>query len=203
MRIKGSTVRGITVADTTRTILEQNIDQRIQRMAEKLQNSQDSTRRKELRGEVNMFFSFKESLNEKLLELQDANDVLSTNFKKLKLFKRDKAELRKDILTLQNNRQGVALDHDDVQAEYETDKARVETRNKLSEDMFSIEAAIQNGREKARREGREHEGPELPVSMVISMVGRDVGSSGGSLLSNIKVFNGALERAAGWLEGRA
>lgn len=203
MRIKGSTVRGITVADTTRTILDENIDLRLHRMADKMQTSQDSARRKELRGELNLTLSFKESLNEKLLDLQDANDVLSTNFKKMKLFKRDNSQLRKDILTLQNNIQGVALDHDDVQAEYETDKARVEARNKLSEDMFSIEAAIQNGRKKARREGRENEGPQLPISMLIGMVGRDVGSSGGGLLSNMKVFNGALERAAGWLEGRA
>ncbi|KAF1913767.1 hypothetical protein BDU57DRAFT_589360 [Ampelomyces quisqualis] len=203
MRIKGSTVRGITVADTTRTILEETINHRLQRMAEKMQTSQDSARRKELRGELNMSLSFKESLNEKLLDLQDANDVLSSNFNKMKLFKRDNAELRKDILTLQNNRQGVALEHDDVQAEYETEKARVDARNKLSADMFSIEAAIQNGRKKARREGREDEGPQVPISMLIGMVGRDVGSSGGGLLSNIKVFNGALERAAGWLEGRA
>jgi hypothetical protein len=203
MRIKGSTVRGITVADTTRTILEETIDHRLNRMAEKMQTSTDSARRKELRGELNMSLSFKESLNEKLLDLQDANDVLSTNFKKMKLFKRDNAELRKDILSIQNNRQEVALEHDDVQAQYEAEKAKAEARNKLSEDMFSIEAAIQQGRKKARKEGREHEGPDIPLSMLVGMVGEDVGSSGGGLLSNVKFFNSALERAAGWLEGRA
>jgi hypothetical protein len=203
MRIRGSTVRGITVADTTRTILEETIDHRLNRMAEKLQTSKDSARRKELRGELNMSLSFKESLNEKLLDLQDANDVLSTNFKKMKLFKRDNAELRKDILALQNNRQEVALEHDDVQAQYDADKVKVDTRNKLSEDMFSIEAAIQNGRKKAQEERRENEGPVIPLSMLLGMVGEDVGSSGGGLLSNVKFFNSALERAAGWLEGRA
>jgi hypothetical protein len=203
MRIKGSTVRGITVADTTRTILEETIDHSLGRMAEKLQTSQDSTRRKELRSMLNMSLSFKESLNEKLLDLQDANDVLSTNFKKMKLFKRDNAELRKDILRLQNNRQDVALEQDDVIADHDAEKARADARNKLSEDMFSIEAAIQTGRKKARAEGRENEGPQLPLSMMLGMVGQDVGSYGGGLLSNVKIFNGALERAAGWLEGRA
>jgi hypothetical protein len=203
MRIKGSTVRGITVADTTRTILEETIDHSLGRMAEKLQTSQDSTRRKELRSMLNMSLSFKESLNEKLLDLQDANDVLSTNFKKMKLFKRDNAELRKDILRLQNNRQEIALEQDDVIADHDAEKARADARNKLSEDMFSIEAAIQNGRKKARAEGRENEGPQLPLSMMLGMVGQDVGSSGGGLLSNVKIFSGALERAAGWLEGRA
>jgi hypothetical protein len=203
MRIKGSTVRGITVADTTRTILEETIDHSLGRMAEKLQTSQDSTRRKELRSMLNMSLSFKESLNEKLLDLQDANDVLSTNFKKMKLFKRDNAELRKDILRLQNNRQDVALEQDDVIADHDAEKARADARNKLSEDMFSIEAAIQSGRKKARAEGRENEGPQVPLSMMLGMVGQDVGSYGGGLLSNVKIFNGALERAAGWLEGRA
>jgi hypothetical protein len=203
MRIKGSTVRGITVADTTRTILEETIDHRLNRMAEKMQTSTDSARRKELRGELNMSLSFKESLNEKLLDLQDANDVLSTNFKKMKLFKRDNADLRKDILSIQNNRQEVALEHDDVQAQYDAEKAKAEARNKLSEDMFNIEAAIQQGRKKARKEGRENEGPEIPLSMLLGMVGEDVGSSGGGLLSNVKFFNSALERAAAWLEGRA
>jgi hypothetical protein len=203
MRIKGSTVRGITVADTTRTILEETIDHRLTRMAEKMQTSQDSARRKELRSEINMTLSFKESLNEKLLDLQDANDVLSINFRKMKLFKRDNAGLRKDILALQNNRQEVALEHDDVQAEYDIEKAKIDARNKLSEDLYSIEAAIQNGRKKARKERREDEGPEIPLSMLLGMVGGDVGSLGGGLLKNVKIFNSALESAASWLEGRA
>lgn len=203
MRIKGSTVRGITVADTTRTILEETIDHRLNRMATRMQTSKDSTQRKELRSEINMSLSFKESLNEKLLDLQDANDVLSTNFKKMKLFKRDNAELRKDILALQNKRQEIALEHDDVQAEFDAEKAKVDAANQLSEDMFAIEAAIKNGRKKARREGRETEGPAVPLGMLLGMVGENVGSFGGGLLSNIQNFNGALERAAGWLEGRA
>ncbi|KAJ4373941.1 hypothetical protein N0V83_002680 [Neocucurbitaria cava] len=203
MRIKGSTVRGITVADTTRTILEETIDHRLNRIAEKMQTSSDSAQRKDMRSEINLSLSFKESLNEKLLDLQDANDVLSINFKKLKLFKGDNAELRKEILTLQNNRQEIALEHDDIQAEFEAEKARVEERNMLSANMFDIEAAIHNGREKARKEGREDEGPEIQLSMLLETVGRGVGSSGGGLLGNVKGFNGLLERAAGWLEGRA
>jgi hypothetical protein len=202
MRIKGSAVRGITVADTTRTILEETIDHRLNRMAEELQISQDSDRRKELRSEINLSISFKESLNEKLLDLQDANDVLSTNFKKTKLFRRDNADLRKEILGLQNSRQEIAVEQDDVQAEYDAEKAKVEARNTLSDNMFEIEAAIQSGRDKARKEGRENEGPEIPLRMLLETVGKDVGSRGGGLLANVKGFNGLLERAAGWLEGR-
>ncbi len=203
MRMKGYGVRGVTIADTTRTILEEAIDHRLSKMLEKMQTSQDSMRRKELRGEVNLTLSFKESLVEKLLDLQDANDVLTTNMKKLKIFKRDNAELRKDILALQNNRQEIALEHDDVQAEFEMEKNTVEARNTLSANMFDIEAAIENGRKKAQQERREDEGPDVPLSTLLDTVSRDVGSLGGGLLANVKSFNSLLERAAGWLEGRA
>lgn len=203
MRIKGSTVRGITVADTARTILEKTIDQRIQRMAEKQHTSQDAAHRKELRGGINLALSFKESLEEKLLDLQDANDVLSINFKKLKVFKRDNAGLRRDILALQNGRQEVALEQDDVQADYDAEKSRIDVKNTVSSNMFDIEAAIQQGRERARRLGREDEGPHVPLPLVIEDVSRAVGSSNGGLLSSMKGFNALLEKAAAWLEGRA
>ncbi|KAH6620224.1 hypothetical protein C7974DRAFT_399144 [Boeremia exigua] len=203
MRMKGYGVRGVTVADTTRTILEEAIDRRLSRMLEKIQTSSDSARRKELRSEVNLALSFKESLNEKLLDLQDANDVLTTNLKKLRFFKRDNAELRKDILALQNGRHEIALEHDDIQAEFETEKTKVEAMNTLSNNMFEIEVAVQNGRKKAQQEGREDEGPDVPLSTLLETVSRDVGSRGGGLLANVKGFNALLERAAGWLEGRA
>ncbi|KAF2681291.1 hypothetical protein K458DRAFT_433770 [Lentithecium fluviatile CBS 122367] len=203
MRIKGSTVRGITVADTTRTILEQNIDHRINRMAEKLQSAQHSSRRKQIRAQVNLALSFRESLNEKLLDLQDANDTLSAGFKKRRMLKNGNIERRKEILALQNTRQEIALEMDDEQALFDAEKEKIEARNKLSTNMFDIQAAIQSGRERARQQGREDEGPEMPLSMLLDSVGRDVGSVGGGLLAGLREFNSGLERAAGWLEGRA
>ena len=172
-------------------------------MAEKQHTSQDAAHRKELRGGINLALSFKESLEEKLLDLQDANDVLSINFKKLKVFKRDNAGLRRDILALQNGRQEVALEQDDVQADYDAEKSRIDVKNTVSSNMFDIEAAIQQGRERARRLGREDEGPHVPLPLVIEDVSRAVGSSNGGLLSSMKGFNALLEKAAAWLEGRA
>jgi hypothetical protein len=203
MRIKGSTVRGVTVADTTRTILEQTIDHRVGRMVEKLQRAQDSSRRKQIRNEVNLVLAFKESLNEKLLDLQDANDTLSAGFQKRKLFKSKNIGRRKKILALQNSRQEIALELDDEQAEFDADKEKKEAETKLSTNMFEIQAAIQSGRERARQLGREDEGPNVPLSMFLETVGRSVGSVGGGLLIGMREFNNGLERAAGWLEGRA
>lgn len=203
MRIKGSTVRGITVADTTRTMLEENIDHQVQRMASKMQTADDSSRRKKIRGHINLALAFKESLVEKLMDLQDANDTLSAGFKKRKLLRKDNLERRREILQIQNNRHEIALEMDDERAVYDTAKAKAEAKGKLNANMFEIQAAIQSGRERARREGREDEGPERPLSMLIDKVGRQVGSVGGGLLASLQQFNEGLERAAGWLEGRA
>jgi hypothetical protein len=203
MRIKGSTVRGITVADTTRTILEQNMDHRVSRMAEKLQNTQDSSRRRQIRTEINLVLAFKESLNEKLLDLQDANDTLSAGFQKRKALKNKNVERRKDILALQNSRHEIALELDDEQAVFDADKKEMEAKSTLSANLFEIQAAIQSGRERARQQGREDEGPNVPLSMLLETVGQSVGSVSGGLLAGMREFNSGLERAAGWLEGRA
>ncbi|KAF9735512.1 hypothetical protein PMIN02_002643 [Paraphaeosphaeria minitans] len=203
MRIKGSTVRGITVADTTRTILEENIHHQVQRMATKMQTAEDSSRRKKLRGHINLALAFKENLVEKLMDLQDANDTLSAGFKKRKLLRKDNLERRKEILRIQNNRHEIALEMDDERAVYDAEKAKAEAKSKLNANMFEIQAAIQSGRERARREGREDEGLDRPLSMLIDKVGRQVGSVGGGLLASLQQFNEGLERAAGWLEGRA
>lgn len=203
MRIKGSMVRGITVADTTRTILEQSIDHRLERMARKVNEVQDPARRKQIRGEINLTLAFKESLDEKLLDLQDANDTLNVGFQKKRLFKSSNIARRKEILALQNSRHEIELETDYEQAVFESEKAKVEERSRVNASLFEIQAAIQSGRERAKRLGREDEGPEVPLSMLLESLGRDVGSVGGGLLESVKDFNRGLERAAGWLEGRA
>ncbi|KAF2643214.1 hypothetical protein P280DRAFT_467280 [Massarina eburnea CBS 473.64] len=203
MRIKGSTVRGVTVADTTRTILEQNIDHQVTRLAGRLQTSQDSGRRKQIRSEINLVLAFKESLNEKLMDLQDANDTLSTGFQKRKTLRAGNIERRKEILAIQNNRQEVALKMDDEQATFDAEKSKADQKNILSNNLFDIEAAIQSGRELARRQDREDEGPDVPLSMLLEIVGRDTGSIGGGILGGVRTFNRRLESAAAWLESRA
>ena len=203
MRMTGYGMEGITVADTTRTILGEIIDHRLSEMMEEMRTLPDSSRQKEMRSKFKLTSSFKESLDEKLLDLQDANDVLTANLKKTKIFRRDNAELRRDILALQNSKQEIALEHDDVRAGFKSEKAIFEFEKTLSTDMFNIEAAIQNGRKRAKQERREDEGPDVPLSMLLETVSRDVCSIGGGLLADVKSFNGTLEKAAGWLEERA
>ncbi|PSN60776.1 hypothetical protein BS50DRAFT_681345 [Corynespora cassiicola Philippines] len=203
MRLEGSNIKGVTVADTARSLLDEGIQHRVDRMGEKLRNTQNTARRKEIKSRAMLALAFKESVSEKLLDLQDANDTITVGLKKLKTFKADNTKLRKEILAYQNNRQEIALELDEVQAGFDAEKRKVDARQQLSSNLFDIQAAIEAGKARARDEGREDEGPDVPLSMLLDTVGADVGSAGGGLLANLKGFNSLLERAAGWLEGRA
>jgi hypothetical protein len=203
MRLKGSKVKGYTVADTTRTAMEEYIDERVALLSSRFQGTQDLTRRKQIKTRINLQLSFKEALSERMLDLQDVNDSLTSRAHKLKLFKRHNAELRKEILATQNSRHEIALEYDNVLAEFEAEKEAFESRNNLSTAMFDIQAAIRRGKEKQEELDRVEDGPDIPISMFLETCGRDVGSVGGGLLDKLSKFNGVLERAAGFLEGRA
>jgi hypothetical protein len=203
MRLKGSKVKGYTVADTTRTAMEEYIDERVALLSVRFQGTQDLARRKQIKTRINLQLSFKEALSERMLDLQDVNDSLTSRAHKLKLFKRRNAELRKEILAMQNSRHEIAFEYDNVLAEFEAEKEMFESRNRLSTAVFDIQAAIRRGKEKQEELQRTEDGPEIPISMFLETVGRSVGSVGGGLLDEVTSFNGALERAAGFLEGRA
>jgi hypothetical protein len=203
MRLKGSKVKGYTVADTTRTAIEEYIDERVAMLSSRFQGTQDLARRKQIKTRINLQLSFKEALSERMLDLQDVNDSLTSRAHKLKLFKRHNAELRKEILATQNSRYELAIEYDNVLAEFEAEKEAFESRNRLSTAMFDIQMAIRRGKEKQEELGRVDDGPEIPISMFLETCGRDIGSVGGGLLDKLSTFNGVLERAAGFLEGRA
>ncbi|KAF2704906.1 hypothetical protein K504DRAFT_440658 [Pleomassaria siparia CBS 279.74] len=202
MRIKGEKIKGFTVADTTRTAMEDYIDSRVNQLSARYQGTQDLDRRKQIKTRINLQLSFKEALTERMMDLQDVNDSLTIRTQKLKAFKKVNAELRKEILAAQEGRQEMALEMDDVLAEFEMEKKEYETNKKLSADMFDIQAAIKRGREKAIELNREGEGPDVPLSMLLENVARGVGSVGGGLLYEVQTFNGMLEKAARFLEGR-
>ncbi|KAF2797067.1 hypothetical protein K505DRAFT_236297 [Melanomma pulvis-pyrius CBS 109.77] len=183
--------------------MEEYIDERISLLSARFQTTQDLARKKQIKTRINLQLSFKEALSERMLDLQDVNDSLTTRAHKLKLFKRHNSELRKDILATQNSRQELAFEYDNVLAEFDMEKEAFEATNRLSTSMFDIQAAIQRGRDRARGEGRVDEGPDIPLSMFLANVGRDVGSLGGGLLDQTRRFNGLLEKAADFLEGRA
>ncbi|KAF2000637.1 hypothetical protein P154DRAFT_192141 [Amniculicola lignicola CBS 123094] len=200
---KGVAIRGVTVADTTRTIAQDIIETEVQRQNQTLERTQHPGQRRAIKGQANAILAFNERFEDWMLDLQDANDSGSRYLNKLKEIKQNNGAMRRDILRMQRDRQEVALEYDEVVHGHKRQKNEYESRQKLSTTMFDIEAAIQRGKQRARAEGREDEGPEMPLRMLLGHVSRGVGSTHGGLLSYVRKFNGVLERAAGFLEGRA
>lgn len=202
MRLKGFGVKGLTVVDTTRTVMEEWVTYRINRMTEKLATIQDPVRAKEVRQHRNVVLAYREKLDDILLDLQDANNSSIDNASKIQHLKRDNKRLLTEYLAIQRDRDQVALENDEITEAFKQEKKEVEDRHKLSASLYDIQAAIQAGMDKARKEGREDEGPEIPIKMLLDNVAKDVRSSSG-LLSRVRNFNGVLDRTAGILEGRA
>jgi hypothetical protein len=202
MRLKGFGVKGLTVVDTTRTVMEEWVSHRINKLTEKLSSTQDPSRTKELRQNRNVVLAYRENLDDVLLELQDANNTSIDNAAKLRQFKKDNSQLRSDYLALQRDRDQIALENDDITESFMAEKREIEAKNKLSASLYDIEAAIQIGKDRARAEDREDEGPEIPFKMLLDDIARDIGRDDG-LLGRVQGFNGMMERAVGFLEGRA
>ncbi|KAF2110393.1 hypothetical protein BDV96DRAFT_583931 [Lophiotrema nucula] len=202
MRLKGFAVKGLTVVDTTRTIVSKLLDQRLQRFVDQKNNARSSSQAKEAKRSINHVLAYRDNFEERILELQDANGSLNLLHSKDKQYKREARVLREEYLNVQKQRDELALETDDILYGFEQDKTTFNERQELSANMYEIQAAIREGKEKARAEGRENEGPEMPLKMLLDDVSKNAGRDGG-MLQSVKNFNGVLQRAAGWLEGRA
>jgi hypothetical protein len=201
MRLKGFGVGGITVVDSTRTSMEDWINAKIAKLREKLARN-NGPERAQLKSKANVALAYREALDDVLLDLQDANNSALDNPKRLRKYKSELASRRREYLTIQRERDEVALENDEVTEAFVREKKDIEARHQLNASLYDIQAAIRNGKEKARTEGREGEGPEIPLKVLLDDVARDVGSNDG-LLARVRNFNGVLDRAAGILEGRA
>ncbi|KAF2279361.1 uncharacterized protein EI97DRAFT_430441 [Westerdykella ornata] len=199
MRLKGFAVNALTVVDTTRNLMEEWTTHRINKMTEQLTNVNDGSRAKLIRHHRNVILAYRDQLEDDLLELQDANDTSIDNVKKLKQFSSENKRLRKEYFQLQRDREQIALETDDITEGFLNEKKDIETRHGLSSSLYDIQAAIQSGKEKARAEGRENEGPELPLNMLLENVSMNFGQSTG-LLWKIKDLNGFLGKTASLLE---
>lgn len=203
MRLEGSGTRELTVVDTTRQILEQWTAQKIEKMTNKLGRltGADAAHARRLRQQRNVVLAYKDEIEDVLLGLQDANDTGSHRAVQYKRAYRENKQLRDEVCELEKERQKIALENDEATEAFLRKKEELVTRDKLNNSLYDIESAIRNGKEKARREGRENEGPELSLKMMLEDVGMNFGSRG--LLSRIKGFNGFLGKAAGIFEGKA
>jgi hypothetical protein len=203
MRLEGSGTRALTVVDTTRHVLEQWTTHRIEKMTNKLGrlSSADAVHARKLRQHRNVVLAYKEEIDDVLLGLQDANDTGTHRAAKYKRIYRENKQLRNEVHELEKDRLNVALENDEAVADFIRKKQEHMTRDQLSTSLYDIQSAIRDGKEKARREGRDDEGPELPLKMVLDDVARNFGANG--LLARVKNFNGFLGKAAAIFEGKA
>jgi hypothetical protein len=201
MRLEGTGTRELTVVDTTRHVLEQWTTHRIAKMTNKLGQVADAARARKLRQNRNVVLAYKEEIDDVLLGLQDANDTGNHRATRYKRMCKENRQLRNDILELENQRLKVALENDEHTENFLREKQELEEREKLSTALYDIQTAIRNGKEKARREGREDEGPELSLKTLLDDVASNFGPHG--LLARVRNFNAFLGKAAGILEGKA
>ena len=201
MRLKGFSSSKLTVVDTTRTVMEEWTAHRINRITEKLGSVKDPARAKSIRQHRNVVLAYREKLDDVLLDLQDANNTGFANTSKLKQLNTFNKQLRTEYMALQRDRDQIAIEIDDATEEYLQARKKTEDQKDLSSALYDIQAAIQNGKEKARNEGRETEGPDLPIKMLLNDVSQGIGHGAG-LLTLVRSFNDVLVKTAGFLEGR-
>ncbi|KAF2654333.1 hypothetical protein K491DRAFT_779639 [Lophiostoma macrostomum CBS 122681] len=202
MRLKGFGLKGYTVVDTTRKAAQEWITAHVRRMTEKISAvaDKDKARAKAIHQERNLVVAYSEKLDDIFLDLQDANNSGLDNTGRLKQLRKQGKQLMGEYIQTQRERDQIALQNDEITETFSSKRRQAEARHHLSESLYNIQAAIKNGKDRAQAEGRENEGPEVPLSMLLDNVARDVGPGG--LLANVSDLNGALERAADLLEGR-
>ncbi|KAF2729523.1 hypothetical protein EJ04DRAFT_580594 [Polyplosphaeria fusca] len=204
MRLKGKEFAvkgGITVVDAARTLIEKTLNRELLRLDERKRNAQDRDRKRKAGRNLNQVIAFGHEVEDKFLDLQGAKTSLAALSQKHKGLKRDNQILRAEYRAIQNQRDEIALEVDDMIYEQQRDKQAFNDQKDLNSSLFDIEDAVQAGKNLARKEGKENEGPEIPLRMLLDDVSRDVGSGG--TFKNLRNFNGVLERAATFLEGRA
>ena len=193
---------GVNAVDVLAQITEEILSRRITGFHEQSQVAISQTVRSELKRKRGVVQLFNASLSDRLFELTEAVDAGAALKGRLKEVLREKLRLRKEFLSIRKQREDLALKMDEIRTEHRERVRSKKERDDINAAMFDIEAAVLRGKENAEKEGRENEGPEMPLEMLLENRARDVGSDGGGLLEKVKEFNGALESAAAIFEGR-
>ncbi|OJD36937.1 at hook domain-containing protein [Diplodia corticola] len=166
----------------------------------------DKARRAELKRRSSIVEAFSTELTDRLFELTEAVDAGEALRSRLKAAMKEKVALRSEFLGVRREREQTALRMDAVRQAHMQAEAKRRHDEELSDALYGIETAVQRGREKAVREGRQDEGPEVDTLWEIEdALSSGVSGAGprGGLLDRVKDFNGFLEKAATVIEGRS
>ncbi|OCK84302.1 hypothetical protein K432DRAFT_320588 [Lepidopterella palustris CBS 459.81] len=195
---------GVNGVDVLAQITEEILSNEITSAHEKSQQAPNAHLRSQFKRKRGVIQLFNASLSDRLFELTEAVDAGSHLKGRLRDKLKEKLRLREEFLSIRKQREELAVRMDEVRAEHKEWVTAKKAKDELNATMFDIESAMQRGREKARKEGREGEGPDVPLEMLLETVAKDVvANGGGGLLQNLESFNGVLESAAAVLEGRA
>ncbi|KAF2752098.1 hypothetical protein M011DRAFT_482854 [Sporormia fimetaria CBS 119925] len=202
MRIPGFENRGFTVVDTVRDTVMQFCDMRIQQFADKIGKVKDAVEGKRLRQDMRTTILYRDHVEDGLLDLQAENDTCNAYLHDLRKLRLQNQKLQDEYFKNQNKREEIAIRDADVTETFLRDKKKMESENELSAALYDIQAAVENGRQRARQDGREDEGPEIPIKMLLEDTAANFGCLDG-LLARVRGLNQALGMATGILEGQA
>ena len=86
--------------------------------------------------------------------------------------------LTQEFLDIRKERDDIALRMDAVRQQHEEAETKRQSEEDLNAAIFDIELAVQRGKQKAEREDRQDEAPEMPLHWLLDDVAASVSTSG-------------------------
>lgn len=198
-------VPGVNAVDVLAEFMSEKMEDISARLRQAVADEADKALCSKLKRQVNTVEEFGRELDSQLLHLREATYAGESLKARLKSTRRRREALTQEFLDIRKERGEIALRTDAILRKHEEAEMARKRDQDLNAAIFDIELAVQRGKQKAEREGRQDEAPEVPLDWILDEVAGKVSLSGngGGLLHKVKDFNAFLEQAAGVLEGRA
>ncbi|QDS69089.1 hypothetical protein FKW77_010111 [Venturia effusa] len=187
---------GITPVDVLAQVSSELADNHI--LAFQQQARTDNVSRKTKDRQVRAMRDFKSVLKNSLLAIRTKYLDAYVLGRQLRAANKRKRQLREELMGRRRERELLEVEMDRVRAKHEEMVEKGDREFELVQSLRDIEGAVRKGREKAREEGREDEGPHVGIEMAVGSAKDSLG-----LLGKVKEWNGVLESSAQLLEGRA
>lgn len=197
-------ISGVNAVDVLFQITGEIADRQQTAITRALEAEDEDGRRSELKRKRGVVDMFKNQLSDRLLELTEAVNTGYLLKKRLQAALKRRVGLTDELLALRRQREELQLNMDATRDRHDAGEREREKHNTLNTALHDIELAIKRGKQAARDQGREDEGPTLPLEMLLRDVAGDVSlkQAGGGLLDRTRGLNRLLENTADVLEGR-
>jgi hypothetical protein len=162
---------------------------------------QSQSNKKTRQRQTNALRAFRDNLDDSLFDLTITHNSAYILAMRVRKAHKEKRRLREELIAKRREREDVELRIDAIRGRKQEKMEKEMRVHDLVQGLEDIELAVHRGREKARREGREDEGPEMSLEMVAGDVFEMIGNGG--ILRRVRDWNGILEDAARRIEGKA